>query len=393
MKKIFFIILYIIMAVFAQDTMWVKTFDHPSDSIFGYIPINFFRIGEEYLLVNYFYGAEMGFYLIEANESGDTVWTKKYTSESAGVFYSGIRSASKTIDNNFVCFSNIALFKFDENGDSIFMQTYEDLIEWGAVVTTTDDGNLIFGGKSPLLSCSIRIVKTDSLGNILLFKDFPAYEPPWGGCYWSIFIEPVNNNNEFLILNGPLVYKCNNDLDTIWTRNYNYWFLGIADAIELADSNYLFVGGPAGIMKVSYSTGEVLGFEAFPPIEPDHSMTFSYITETLDNNYIVGAYCFHHGAYIDGISYLVKIDSLWNQLWYQFISDSTVNRVCVIKQIIQHPDSSYFAIGTATVPEDSFRVCLIKLRYHDTTDVVEEKTITPENLETVSYTHLTLPTN
>ena len=383
MRKILVIILFLTTFAFTQEDMWVKIYpDTITDGYWWYFGNGLFELDDGFLIVGSFMeadddGIETGFFIMKTDEDGDAIWTKKYNMYMS---YPEIFCPIETPDGNFALFVYSTLFKFNNEGDSLLMRTYEDVICAGITLINTDDNGFIFSGLSPENLGSLLVIRTDSSGNIEAIKSFQTYIMPWGSYNYSTYLKQTSDGG-FLMANGALLYKFDSDLDTLWSYCYDYWYYGIMDFTESADSNYLIVGDPAGIMKVSHFTGDVLRYEPYYLGDIGDFTALGTIKKTSDDNFILAGSSAPHSYWFDGVSYLIRLDSLWNELWVQEISDPSINRICWLKKIIQLPDSSYLAVGTATVPEDTYHVCLVNLHRRDTKVMLEQK---PEKLFIIS---------
>jgi len=159
------------------DTLWTKKFGSlATDNI-----ENILRLSDGSFILTGGTDDPVGFggndgILVKVDSSGNTLWSKIYGGNSQDDFHQVYR----TTDNGYILSGtsrssgllepNMWLVKTDENGDSLWSQTYGgDNHDHGYGAVQTLDGGYIFVGYSSSFGFNgedAYIVKTDSLGNI-----------------------------------------------------------------------------------------------------------------------------------------------------------------------------------------------------------------------------------
>ncbi len=209
------------------------------------------------------------FYLIKANSSGDTVWTRIY-----GGSYLGGKATCvhETADNGYILCGfmeyDIYLVKTDPNGDTSWTRTYDDGQRCFAYsMDLTLDGGYILAGmieQDPTDDYDVYIMKTNEVGEVL------------------------------------------------WTQTYGGEHDDIAYAIQqINDGGYIIAGmtrsfGSGGsdiyLLRID-AEGEVLWVRTFGGSEDDEAYS---VQLTEDGDYMVAGYTESYGA---GLSdcWLLKI--------------------------------------------------------------------------------------
>ena len=126
--------------------------------------------------------------MIRTNSYGDTLWTKRYVSGSAG--YEERRSIVQTNDGGFAFVGAkhmsrynrdvyVYLIRTNSNGDSLWAKTYK--IGVGNSIQQTSDGGFIIAGSGDddSLFGAYLLIRTDSNGDTLWTKTYGGnpYEP------------------------------------------------------------------------------------------------------------------------------------------------------------------------------------------------------------------------
>lgn len=159
------------------DTLWSKKFGSTAtDNI-----ENILRLSDGSFILTGGTDDPLGFggndgILVKTDSSGNILWTKLYGGNSQDDFH----QVYQTTDNGFILSGtsrssgalepNMWLFKTDENGDSLWSQTYGgDNHDHGYGAVQTLDGGYIMVGYSGSFGFNAEdayVVKTDSLGNL-----------------------------------------------------------------------------------------------------------------------------------------------------------------------------------------------------------------------------------
>lgn len=172
------------------DTLWVKVYGGGQDES----ALDFIQTSDGgYAIGGYTRSYGTGgkdCYFIKTDAVGDTLWTKTYGNTNDDE----IESIRQTNDNGYVLFGTTKSFgagsddyyliKTDQNGDTLWTKTYGGSAgDKGKTVQQTTDGGYILIGQSasyaPMAS-AIYLIRTNSLGDTLWTKVFPAKEVSYG---------------------------------------------------------------------------------------------------------------------------------------------------------------------------------------------------------------------
>jgi hypothetical protein len=200
--------------------------------------------------------------LYRFNDVGDTLWTRQI----ADTIYGNIGyQVKQTLDGGFICigergvsFAPISIIKTDSLGNKQWEQFYGGTTyDKPTSIAVCSDGGYIYtsatrSGGVGLPKDNIRIMKVDSLGNIVFNKFF-------GGVYddnaWSILQTQdggylFGGNFTFLDTScncqkaNPYVIKLDSLGDTLWTRKYGEAMSNatVLNMYELTDGNIILCG-------------------------------------------------------------------------------------------------------------------------------------------------------
>ena len=225
---------YLVKTDFLGDTIWTKTFGGTDNdrglSIIQTSDGGYLIAGETWS-----YGAgSCDVYLIRANSSGDTLWTKTY----GGYLNDGACCVIESADSCYLIAgyalsftagdADMYLIKTDSNGDTIWTKTYggskDDQI--GTVYETSDKGFIIEGYTKSFGAggTDIYLVKVDSIGDTIWTKTYGGALAEWGGTVIqsSSGGYSISASTESFGAGGWDIYliKTNSIGDTIWTRTY-----------------------------------------------------------------------------------------------------------------------------------------------------------------------------
>jgi hypothetical protein len=166
---------YIIKTNASGDTLWTRVYGGTSwdqgwsvqqTSDGGYV-----ITGETYSL-----GNEDQVYLIKTDSSGDTIWTKTYGGTDLDYGY----SVQQTSDGGYIITggtisvpggsSDVYLIKADASGDTLWTRTYGGMgWDHGRSVKQTSDGGYIIAGRTNSFGAGgydVYLIKTDSNGRV-----------------------------------------------------------------------------------------------------------------------------------------------------------------------------------------------------------------------------------
>ena len=247
---------YLIKTDASGDTVWTKTFggiDSDIGSSVQQTPDGGYIIA----------GATSSFgfgsydaYLIKADSSGDSLWTRTY----GGMDNDQALSVWKTTDGGFISAGttrsfgagdfDIYLIKIDSSGDTLWTKTYGDTtLDHGYSVQQTADGGYIIAGNTVSGNgfYDFYLLKTDALGDSLWTRTY-------GGSADDAaeFVRQTLDGGFILAgytdsygAGGSDVYivRTNSSGDTLWTRTYGDSLSDAGKAVQqTADGGYIITG-------------------------------------------------------------------------------------------------------------------------------------------------------
>ena len=301
--------------------------------------------------------------LIKINSVGDTVWSKRYMNNSAGL---AIKTALlQTRDDGFIITSP-EIIKTDASGNLLWARSQNP--SWfGGDAVEAPNGDICAVGYGPTPSGSgMSVIKLDSSGNPLSNYYFGSlgdephsirnvvsggyiiagtYEIPGGGydgllvrlsdsgsVAWSnryhyagdeVFYKVLSlSDGSFLALGtgsiplvntGIILAKIDSGGNTLWSRLYVETNTYAFDIYEIPGNRYLIAGSsnlsgnsfPGAIFNVD-SVGNVLWYKKYNPMPGTLDAVFSSIAPALDGGYLLNGYTIGaSGSYF----YAVKTDS------------------------------------------------------------------------------------
>jgi hypothetical protein len=132
------------------------------------------------------YGNGVQVYLVKANASGDTLWTRAYGGVDGGIGY----SVQQTSDGGFIVAgytyspsvgNQVYLVKTNGYGDTLWTKTYGGASDdWGHSVRQTSDGGYVVTGEATSFgnSYQVYVIKTDANGSSGVEDGEPSHLPP-----------------------------------------------------------------------------------------------------------------------------------------------------------------------------------------------------------------------
>jgi hypothetical protein len=214
--------------------------------------------------------------IVKFNFSGDTLWHKTYSHPSAGVYSprmaatkNGFAIASALSDTITPNVKNIFLAEFDLNGNELWSRRF--FRPWGEEAPTAikycEDGGFVIAGATNSIgagSGDFYLLKTDSLGNKEWEKAFGGTNVDIahsvnltsdGGYIVSGFSNSFSSNYDFFLV------KTDNLGNLQWQKNMgNEFDESAAFTIELKDKTFLVAGG-IGTSTGYYGTIYKIDFE------------------------------------------------------------------------------------------------------------------------------------
>lgn len=239
------------------DTVWCRTYGSP-DLDFGRSVQETYDGG--FLIAGSTYhntAGEADLLLVKTNNIGDIVWTKTY----GGPEIDYATSLQKAVGGGYIVAGNTGLYdqgdmdiwllRIDENGDTLWTQTYGDNGQEIAegIETTSDNGYVIIGSTDSfgLGSTDVYLVRTNSVGDELWARTYGDVRSDRGNYVLQTY------DGGYIIAGGrtPIdagqldlyLIKTDEIGDTLWSKMYGG--VGTDEATSLfqtSDRGYLVVG-------------------------------------------------------------------------------------------------------------------------------------------------------
>lgn len=311
------------------------------DSLYQHNPESINKISDE----NYILSDSKGEYatngltagLIKINPSGDTLWTRYYTS---GLFRTAGRTAIETSDNGFVVAgwtnngsgsnSQIYVVKTDNVGNKLWQKQYGGSLQEDcrSIIETPDKGFLIAGWTTSYGGGYMDgfLIKADSIGNL-------QWQKTYGGTSFAEDIATIIalNDGNYLLTGdkclGPglsdngqgYIVKVDPNGNTIWQKNYGTPDTeGFFATKELSDNSLIIAATSwnairnnwdAWLLKLN-SIGDTFWSRTYnyPYYNPNSPVYFFDVVPTQDQGFAFGG--FAHGPTGTQDAWLLKVDSL-----------------------------------------------------------------------------------
>jgi len=303
---------YLLKADASGDTLWTRTYGGTRDD-YGYSVQQTSDGG--YIVVGYTYTFGAGYidvYLIKTNASGDTLWTRTYGGTSSDYGY----SVRQTADSGYIIAgrthsfgvgtpdsANVYLIKTDASGDTLWTRTYGGTNEdAGFSVQQTSDGGYIIAGL------------TTSFG---------------AGSYDAHLI------------------KTDASGDTLWTRTYGGTSSDVGRSVQqTSDGGYIVVGftysfgaGYADVYLIKTdASGDTLWTRTHGGTSSDLGWS---VQQTSDSGYIIaGTNASFGGGDYD--VYLIKTNASGDTLWTRTYGGTNGD---VGRSVRQASDGGYIIAG------------------------------------------------
>ena len=324
-------------------------------------------------------------YLIKANASGDTLWSRNYGGTDLDVGY----SVQQTTDmgyivagftNSFVGFgSQVYLIKTNASGDTLWTRTYGDTNnDYGRSVQQTSDGGYIIAGFTDFGNYNqVYLVKTNSSGDTLWTRHYGETDYNRGNSVRQTSDGGYIVAGEAYSLGSVQVYlvKTNASGDTLWTRTYGGADYDYGYSVQqTSDSGYIVAGmghSFGNCWKVylikTNASGDTLWTRTYGDTSDEGGNS---VQETLDGGYIVTGWTWSFGN--QSQLYLIKTNASGDTLWTRTYG-GPINEVG--NSIHQTTDRGYIIAGWTNSFGNWEQVYLIK------TDSLGNSTGVEENAE------------
>lgn len=271
-KKFFglcFVLIFSVISVFAQDTIWVRRLDLGSDEVANGIAASNHKIG----IAGYRLGMTSDFLVVKYNEQGDTLWTRTYDTGTedyavdvsfdpqenlliTGYSYSYAASKEKfplrlasylrrTEDfQEFIATTQ----KYDSAGTILWQRTELDKV--GIGVTADNNGNgYISGFVFTGFGYDFWLVKYDPNGETLWSRtlDFFLIDAGYRNAIdneGNIVITGLASNDGYTF--DGFVFKFTEAGDTLWTRFFDLNLIDYGIGVAIDQENNIIVAGITG---------------------------------------------------------------------------------------------------------------------------------------------------
>jgi hypothetical protein len=241
----------------AGDTMWTRTYGGVEYEL-GYSVRQ--TIDGGYIISGFTYSFGAGLadvYLIKADASGDTTWTRTY----GGADNDYGSSVRQTTDGGYIIAgrtwsfgagpNDLWLIKTDTAGDTMWTKTYGGTdFDWGSSVQQTTDGGYAVAGWTRSFGTGeedVWLIKADARGDTMWTRTYGG--PNWD-CSWSV---QQTTDGGYIVagytssfgVGGADFYLIRTDAhgDTLWTRTFGGAMSDFAHSVQqTADGGYIIAG-------------------------------------------------------------------------------------------------------------------------------------------------------
>jgi hypothetical protein len=323
-----YLLIFVSIDVYAQsDTLWTKTYGG-ADNDYGWSAKQ--TSDGSFIITGHTYSFGAGgydVYLIKTNSSGDTLWTKTYGGANNDYGY----SVQQTSDGGYIIAGhtgsfgaggdNVYLIKADSSGDTLWTKTYGGAgSDHGYSVQQTSDGGYIIAGLTESFgagSVDIYLIKADSSGDTLWTKTYggASYDYGWsvqqtsdGGYITTGYTRSFGAGGDDIYL-----IKADSSGDTLWTKTYGGTGGDHGSSVQqTSDGGYIIAGGTysfgAGNADVylikADSSGDTLWTKTYGGTSSDFGRSVQQIS---DGEYIIAGETGSFGAGSSDV-YLIKIE-------------------------------------------------------------------------------------
>jgi hypothetical protein len=258
--------------------------------------------------------------LVKTDSKGDSIWTKSFAQVNNSFYYTA-NAIRQTPDSGFIMlgtnddqtygYYDVFLLKVDKNGEYQWDQHFGgEENDFGNSIEVTSDGGYIIAGST----------NSDTKGM------FDMY-----------------------------IIKTGTDGDTVWTRKMGRVYGDIALSTQpTRDAGYIVCGEVDMMSQTEKASNAILikldkdGNTAwYKEYGGERNDGFQSLVQTADNGFAVVGYTNSFGKNERKDVYLVRTDSLGNELWYKTYGDyNTDYGTC----ITQTKDNGFIISGTYTAP-------------------------------------------
>ncbi len=263
------------------DTLWTKTFYNVDGYSIKVTPQG------NFIIAGGFIDPAVGtptFYLLKTDGDGNIIW-EKYLPDP-GAFKS---VCIDQFGNYFVTGGiNYYIGMFDSDGNKIWGDYYNDnnlTNSFGNDIKITSDHSLTIAGSGGLsYPTALRIVKTDTLGNIIFDHHYESFGRGYG---------VLEANDSSYVIYGQtkdyhgFVFNITQQGDSLWSYIYNNSVQYFKAGTKTTDGNFVFGTTDFGnkIIKMNLH-GNVI-WEKTVPFDPPVFWTIESIIQTNDNGLLI----------------------------------------------------------------------------------------------------------
>jgi hypothetical protein len=307
---------YLVKTDSSGDTLWTRTYGGSSEdcgwsvqqtSDGGFIAAGY---------THSFGAGGKDVYLVKTDPAGDTLWTRTY----GGSRYDQGYSVQQTSDSGYIIAgytdsfgggnSNVWLLKADSSGDTLWTRTYGlgNYGEGRSIQQTSDGGYVVAGCifSYTTHSYDVYLLKTDSSGDTLWTRTYGWGDDDEG---WSVqqtadggYIIAGHTYDRVTRVSDVYIVKTDSSGETLWTRTHDRSYQDHGHSVQQAsDGGYVIAG-----YTYSYSTFSLHVYLLKTDASGDTLWTRTYgrnnddegwsVQLTSDGGYIIAGYTKSFGA-------------------------------------------------------------------------------------------------
>lgn len=266
----------------------------------------------------------------------------------------------RTVDEGFAIvgqtsesISNVRIIKTNSIGDILFNRTYGGIeADYGYAIRQTSDSGFIISGQTSSYGAGqydIYLIRIDNIGDTIWTKTFGGIETDGGGQV------EITSDGGFIISGftysyGPNwgnVYLIKTDSmgNTLWSKTptLSSGACFATDLIETSDGGYLITGNTtdnqAFLIKTN-SSGDNVWSQTYT-LPYSYGTSGESVIETLDGNYLIVGSAYSYSSYSDVL--LIKTDLTGDIIWTKTFGDNMYDYGTSVQNTV---DSGYIVTGS-----------------------------------------------